>query len=482
MNPVVSPNSTGMAMWTNQATQNLVWARWNLTSFGTPAVQTADGGSYINMTSAASKTRNEAIQVGITSDQHISGSIWNGTAWTPIAINVGGTVTQNLGKPSQNQWAGAAVAYMTNSGNAMLVWNTGKTLNYSIWNGTSWTAAATIPAWTSITPAPSEPKQIRLAANPLPGSNELVMVVADNNHVARALVWNGTSWGNVIQLGTTSQQFTDVNVAYEQKDGRALVTYAVGNTGTVGYNIWNGTTWGTAATIAPPTGSSNYAQWTVLASDPNSNSIVLGVQTQGKSAWMDVWNGTSWGTATLGTSNGVANQNNQCIAVAYEDKSSIPLVVYETQAGSGATTTQLQYRTFSGGVWSAAASFFTDTKTPRSITLSSNPYSDQVMLMVNDDAKILQADLWSGTSFGTQIQLQPYTGSTSNTNTTNGQPMSFFWDSFLPGTVTTQTTFTQTAAMTSPFVMPAGNDVTVTTYIHITSGTLPAVPDLSVAL
>src|SRR4029078_10565209 len=52
--PVVSPSSTGMATWTNQATQNLVYAPWNLTSFVTPAVQRKDGGSYITMASAAS--------------------------------------------------------------------------------------------------------------------------------------------------------------------------------------------------------------------------------------------------------------------------------------------------------------------------------------------------------------------------------------------------------------------------------------------
>src|SRR5262249_17841131 len=130
MVPAVSPNSTGMATWTNAGTKDLVYARWNLTAFGTPAVQKADGGSYVYMTSAPSTKRNEAIQVGVTSDQHISGAVWNGSVWTPIAINVGGKVVTNLGKPSQSQWAGAAVAYMTANGNAMLVWNTGRTLNY----------------------------------------------------------------------------------------------------------------------------------------------------------------------------------------------------------------------------------------------------------------------------------------------------------------------------------------------------------------
>src|SRR5262249_29004585 len=121
-------------------------------------------------------------------------------------------------------------------------------------------------------------------------------------------------------------------------------------------------------------------------------------------------------------------------------------------------------------------------KTTRSITLNSNPYSDQIMLMVNDDAKYLRADLWSGTAFATPTQLQPYTGSTSNTNTPNGQPLSLFWDRYLSGTVTTSTTWTQTTAMPSPFVMPQGGAVKVTTFIQLTSGTLPAAPKLAVSL
>jgi uncharacterized repeat protein (TIGR01451 family) len=494
VNPVVSPNSTGMALWTNQGTQNLVYDPWQLTQFGTPAVQTTDGANYITMTSAASTQRNEAIVVGVTQDQHVSGAIWNGSTWTPIAINVAGTVTQNLGHPSQKQFMGAAVAYETTSGRAMLVWDVGNpgggfsgtqnTLYYSLWNGTSWTTAATIPAY--ISAGGTEPFQIRLASNPLAGSNEITMVVEDKNHVSRALVWNGSSWGNLIQLNSNGGlQFTDVNVAYEQKDGRALVTYAAdtNNPGNVGYRIWNGSTWTAAATLAPPAGTNAWAQWTVLASDPNSNRIVLGVETNGKSAWMDVWSGAAWGTPFLGTAGGVANNNDENIAVAFDNKSGNALVVYQNKT----STTQLEYRTFSAGSWSGPTDFYTgftgDTNQPtQAITLTSNPYSDQVMLLVNDNKQFLGADLWSGTSFATPIQLQPYTGSTSGTGTTQGQPMSFFWDSYLPGTVTTTVTFTQTTPMTSPFQLPVGGAVTVTTYIQLTSGTLPAAPNLAVSL
>src|SRR4029079_784957 len=44
--PVVSPNSTGMATWSNSATKNLVYRSWLLTGYGTQGTVTVDGGSY----------------------------------------------------------------------------------------------------------------------------------------------------------------------------------------------------------------------------------------------------------------------------------------------------------------------------------------------------------------------------------------------------------------------------------------------------
>jgi uncharacterized repeat protein (TIGR01451 family) len=467
--PVVSPNSTGMATWSNNTNKNLEYRPWLLTGYGTHNTVAVNGGSYVTMASAASPKQNQAVVVGVTSDRHISGAVWNGSTWTPISIKVGATVTQNLGSPSQSQWWGATVAYENTSGRAVLVWNTGSTLNYSIYNGTSWTTAATIPAYTGV-----EPRQIRLAANPLAGSNEMVLVVTDKNKVDRALVWNGSSWGNQIQLDNNNgHNFTDVNVVYEQQDGRAMVVYASGTTGDVGYRIWNGSSWSAAATLSAPAGSNNYAQWTAVAADPNSNRIVLGVESNGNDTWMNVWDGTAWGTSTLGISNGVTNQNNLNIAVAFESMSGDALAVYQNDLAA----TELQYKTWNSGTWSAGTNFGAlSNQSSRAITLTSNPYSDQIQLLVNDNGKILRSDLWSGTSFAPLIQLE------TNTNTTNGQPISYFWDHYLPGTVTTSTTFTQTTAMTSPFVMPTGGAAKVTTYIQLLSGSLPAAPKLAATL
>src|SRR5262249_22762694 len=127
MNPVVSPNSTGLALFSDNSgalAKNLLFAPWRLTALGPTQKQTATRNYYNFMTSAASKTRNEAIQIGVTQNKNVSGAVWNGASWTPIAIKVGTAVVTNLGTPSNATLAGAAVAYMTGNGNAMLVWNT----------------------------------------------------------------------------------------------------------------------------------------------------------------------------------------------------------------------------------------------------------------------------------------------------------------------------------------------------------------------
>ena len=254
-----------------------------------------------------------------------------------------------------------------------------------------------------------------------------------------------------------------------------MVVYASGTAGAVGYRIWDGSIWSAANTIAAPAGSNNYAQWTVVAGDPNSNRIVLGVESNGGDAWMNVWSGTAWGTSQLGIQDGVDQNNNLNIAVAFESKSGEALAVYENDL----TLTEMQYRTWNSSTgWSAGTDFGTvlANKDTRAITLSSNPYSDQFQLLVNDDAKILRSFLWTGSNFAAPIQLE------TNTGTQAGQPFSFFWDRYLPGTVTTTTTFTQTAPMVAPFVMPAGGAVRVTTYMQLTSGTLPAAPKLAVTV
>src|SRR5262249_49737952 len=112
--------------------------------------------------------------------------------------------------------------------------------------------------------------------------------------------------------------------------------------------------------------------------------------------------------------------DNLNISVAFESKSGEALAVYGNNAAGNLT--EMQYKTWNPTTgWSATGTNFGNlaNKSTRAITLSSNPFSDQIQLMVNDDGKILRSDLWDGSAFGTFIQLE------TNTNTQDGQPMSF---------------------------------------------------------
>ena len=76
---------------------------------------------------------------------------------------------------------------------------------------------------------------MRLAANP--HSDEMVLVVSNLGSHDRALVWDGSSWGNAILLSTASgDDRTDISVAYEQQSGRAMVVFGE-NTPEVYYRI-----------------------------------------------------------------------------------------------------------------------------------------------------------------------------------------------------------------------------------------------------
>ena len=129
----------------------------------------------------------------------------------------------------------------------------------------------------------------------------MVLVVNDFNADDYALVWNGSTWGNALSLDTSGTAESDQSalfVAYEQQSGRAMVVY--GKDGDVDsyYRIWNGSSWELGeGTITAPAGVTLQSGWIRLASDPQSNRIVLGVLTDGGTGadiWLNVWDGSSW--------------------------------------------------------------------------------------------------------------------------------------------------------------------------------------------
>jgi hypothetical protein len=345
---------------------------------------------------------------GVDTGGVIRAQLWNGSTWSPLPINP-------LGTMSTSAYWGVDVAYESQSGDAVLVWGNGTTgsasLSYSVWNGSSWSAPATIAV-----PIAGAAHQLQLAASPI--SDEMVLVVSTAGSQDYALVWNGSSWGNAITLSATGtgNDRTDVYVAYEQRSGDALVVYGRG-TSAVHFRTWNGTSWSGEGTLGAPAGAAGNARWATLGADATSDRIALGVLTYSGHVWLSVWSGSAWQAPVL-ASTSASSTTAPGVAVAFEATTGQALAVY-TASGSPYT----RYRTWSqAGGWSGAAVGTYVGNVPRSVMLDADPATDDIMLSIVDDGADFNLARWNGAGWSERTELS------SNTLETGLQPFLFMWD------------------------------------------------------
>ena len=396
-----------MAIWSASAAPE--YSEWDGSAFGTTQSGVTQSIRWRIMQGASSPTRDEKIVIGVETGGEISGELWNGSTWDKTDMT-------SLAYVNQTYWWGCEVAYESQSGDALLVWSGGNTysnqLRYQIWDGSSWSSPANIAAYTGTTPY-----QIKLAASP--NSDEMVVVVNDASEADWALVWDGSSWGDQIQLATaTTDDRTDINVAYEQQSGNAMVTYGNGD-GNVRYQIWDGSSWSGESSLAPPAGPSGYTRWTTLASDRNSDRILLGVQSSDPDGWVAIWDGTSWGDQELLTASSLVLDIGTApnLAVAFEQNSGDAVVAY-----GRSNQNVFFYRTHSSGSgWSSEQIGTNVGNNTNSIGLFADPTSDEMMLIVQDNNQDLNVFPWDGTTWGSNFILEYLSGEEKN------QPFTFLW-------------------------------------------------------
>ncbi|WP_230177080.1 tandem-95 repeat protein, partial [Aquabacterium sp. CECT 9606] len=396
---------------------NVVWADSGATS---PRLSQYDGANYSNgaatanagqwtvVTSASASTRDEVIAVGVDTNGTITGEVIKGGTATLIPLTLGS------GTPTDRQ--GFGVAYEQTSGDAMLVWNDGSNLNYSVYNGSTWTTPSTIAGYTG-----AAPQHMQLVSQP--GGDGMALIISDANADDHAMVWNGSSWGHAITLDTTGTSAADqtaIAVAFEAQSGHAMVAYAKAADANVYFRVFDGNVWGSEAAAG------NYLEaasprWLTLASDPTSNRIAMGLisssATQSFTSF-SVWNeggSSSWGNRTA-----VAIQNTTTnaptVGVAYESKSGDLLAVY------GSTTANtVSYRTLgSTGVWSATQTGPSAGGVVGAQRLNSDPTSDNIMMGMQTTSGRLSFSDWSGSAWQSSPVL-------ASTNTGSSLTPAFSW-------------------------------------------------------
>ena len=403
--------NSGTAIWRDSTTTPQATS-WDGTAFGA-TTSTAPSGDYRIMQGAEAPTRDEIIIIGVTESSEITGEIWDGTSWTVLPAGVLGSP---LGTVSQDYWWSMDVAYEQASGDAVLVWCDGTETKSSVWDGTDWMTPVTIEDFGA-----STPRQMQLAAQPT--GDEMVLVVSDSTGSDSAWVWDGAGWGSQVTLDTTGGALTSVYATYEQQSGHAMVTYGKDSNANVFYQTWDGSAWSGENSIIPLavslSASPPRTEWITLASDPNSDQIAMGVVTSGGTAadiWLVVWDGSSWETPIMAETTATGSIF-PSVAVAFESDSGQALAAYGQDG-----VDSVQYRTWSGGTWSAEQTGPNTIVGANSLILNADPYSDNIMLSVQDQDSDVSYICWDGTSWGAATELATETTEVKN------QPFLFLWD------------------------------------------------------
>ncbi|MBH1988336.1 MAG: DUF4347 domain-containing protein, partial [Burkholderiales bacterium] len=408
----------GKLIWNINDQFYQAYADWDGSGFSQVGTNGLAYGDDISMLAAAeAPTREEIIFIGSADvSGKILAGVWNGSSWSSV-------ISLPVASPSATAslFNSFAIRYDEVNGNAMLVWDNGNTgtagLSYATWDGSSWSAINTIAA-----PLSGEPVHMKLAAHP--SSHEMILAVtttaASNNQYA--LVWDGSSWGQAQTLGTnSSKQYFEINVAYESHSGQAMVIYdaSAANGSAIQYRTWDGSSWGAEASLGVPAGVSSASELhtTVLTSDPTSDRLALAAKNAANEVWLHVWNGSAWDSGQLATASGVTLADHHAtMDLAFEARSGQLLAVYGQAAGPSTF-----YRTWSeGSGWSAQQSgpSMGASDVPYVVKLYADPYSDTIMLGVQDSAADLNMAAWDGASWGSVNTLSAATGFTYRENFT----------------------------------------------------------------
>jgi hypothetical protein len=279
------------------------------------------------------RTESRAL-ITLLEDRSLSLASWQGTFWdtpTTLAADAGATNSKVF-----------ALAYELRSGELMTVYRKGT--DSALYFRTH--TAAIVPEQSFSMGFSSPPQWMEIAARPR--SDELVLVARSGGEL-RAAVWNGSSWGNVVSLDTsTATQGRPFAVASMTRTGRAMVLWSA-TTGAPQYRIWDGAAWGAQAS-APAVSAGVRLGWVSLAPNPSLGSDELLAAMTGINNHINLnnWNGSAWGTNLVAESAAAAGTERRA-DIAFQPDAARALAVWH-RAGQNA----VRYRAWTNA-WSAEA-------------------------------------------------------------------------------------------------------------------------------
>ncbi|MEI8366251.1 MAG: hypothetical protein WCF65_07510 [Parachlamydiaceae bacterium] len=310
-------------------------------------------------------------------------SVYNGTSWSTAAtipLGTGSGVSDDIG-----------LAY--NAANSTVVGAWGDSVAsfnppyYSVYNGTSWTTAATIPLGTS------SGVDVDVGLAYYPGNSTVVAAWGDNpsgTHPPYYSVYNGTNWTTAatIPLGASVGVYVNISLIYDGANNTVMAAWNDHTDRVPYYSFFNGSSWTTAASI--PLGASTGVLDNVALCYNAANNTVM-------AAWVDIttnlayytlYDGTSWTTPALiplGESTGVY----YIINLSYNSGSETVFAAWkDSVAGSP------YYAIYNGSSWTTGAVIPAGTNVNICVSLAYDAKSDQ-MIAAWADSTSNQASFYS---------------------------------------------------------------------------------------
>jgi Tfp pilus assembly protein PilV len=190
---------------------------------------------------------------------------------------------------------------------------------------------------------------------------------------------------------TVSSQLTNWLASLPVTTGPIMMAYSKTTT-TPFYRTWDGTTWSAEASAQAVVGNINYV---VLKSSKTRNEAILGVQTSTGAIYVQIWNGTAWGTLTQV---GTGPTTTRSFDIAYEQNSGRAIIAYTPSSGS----TNFAYRTWDGTTLSAGTTITMPNRGAVNwMELRQNPLStsNEVAMIMLDAKTAVYGMVWTGSAW-----------------------------------------------------------------------------------
>ena len=253
-----------------------------------------------------------------------------------------------------------------------------------------------------------------------PARNEIIMGTIDSAQDMNLVVWNGTSWGNLIEFTQEAgvSMYRCFDIAYENSSGNALVIGRYSSAdGSQRYNIWDGNNWlfttpQEDANLSTP----SYLIHLTMASKPRSKEILIGSVFYNRNLKVTQWNGTSFIDQGV-IEYDLATYMYGSAEIVYEQQSGEALVLWAKK-----NSNQIHYRQWDGTTLGPEEQVPTFDGELRVIRAAADPNSDYIVVAGLDKFYDLNVAVWDGNSWIDSREL------TTDAADTHGQVFDLAWE------------------------------------------------------